>query len=152
MGGRAHQHSCRMADAAHTVVLEDLNIKAMTRSAKGTVETPDRNVRQKAGLNRGILKSNRGLLERQLAHKAGGAGAGRSRRHVADLCSVPTRGQGESQDTGPIPVYGLRPHGQRRTQCRPQHLGQGIDLGLTGPRGRGLCTARGVPVRDPDDP
>ena len=68
-----------MADAAHTVVLEDLNIKAMTRSAMGTVETPGRNVRQKAGLNRGILKSNRGLLERQLAHKAGGAGAGRSR-------------------------------------------------------------------------
>ena len=61
-----------MADAAHTVVLEDLNIKAMTRSAMGTVETPGRNVRQKAGLNRGILKSNRGLLERQLAHKAGG--------------------------------------------------------------------------------
>ncbi|WP_417255283.1 RNA-guided endonuclease InsQ/TnpB family protein [Celeribacter sp.] len=35
-----------------TVVLEDLNTKSMTTSAKGTVDEPGRNVRQKAGLNR----------------------------------------------------------------------------------------------------
>ena len=43
----------------------------MTRSAKGTVESPGRNVQQKAGLNREILKSNWGLLERRLVYKAG---------------------------------------------------------------------------------
>lgn len=40
-----HQHSRRRADTAHTVVIEDLNTKAMTRSAKGTVEEPGRNVK-----------------------------------------------------------------------------------------------------------
>ena len=34
------------ADRAHTVVLEDLNTKDMTRSAKGTVEEPGQNVKQ----------------------------------------------------------------------------------------------------------
>ena len=67
----AHQHSRRMADTAHTVVIEDLNTKDMTGSAKGTVEEPGRNVKQKAGLNRGILKSNWGRLERFLDYKAG---------------------------------------------------------------------------------
>ena len=41
---------------------EDLKIKNMTRSAKGTRDNPGRNVRQKAGLNRGILRSGWGLL------------------------------------------------------------------------------------------
>ena len=37
--------------------VEDLKIGNMTRSAKGTRGDPGRNVRQKAGLNRGILRS-----------------------------------------------------------------------------------------------
>jgi transposase len=37
--------------------VEDLQIPNMTRSAKGTRENPGRNVRQKAGLNRGIPRS-----------------------------------------------------------------------------------------------
>jgi putative transposase len=44
----------------------------MTRSAKGTVEDPGRGVRQKAGLNRGILRSGWGLLVRRLQDKAPG--------------------------------------------------------------------------------
>jgi transposase len=39
------------------IMVEDLQIRNMTRSAKGTQENPGRNVRQKAGLNRGILRS-----------------------------------------------------------------------------------------------
>jgi putative transposase len=44
----------------------------MTSRAKGTVEQPGRNVRQKAGLNRGILASGWDLLERRLNDKAPG--------------------------------------------------------------------------------
>ena len=66
-----HQVSRKIADTAHTVVLEDLNTKAMTKSAKGTVEKPGRNVKQKAGLNRAILASGWGQLERKLEYKAG---------------------------------------------------------------------------------
>ena len=42
--------------------VEDLQITNMTRSGKGTRGDPGRNVRQKAGLNRGILRSGWGLL------------------------------------------------------------------------------------------
>jgi putative transposase len=52
--------------------VEDLQIPNMTRSAKGTREDPGRNVRQKAGLNRGILRSGWGLLVRRLQDKAPG--------------------------------------------------------------------------------
>ena len=52
--------------------VEDLQITNMTRSAKGTRDDPGRNVRQKAGLNRGILRSGWGLLVRLLEDKAPG--------------------------------------------------------------------------------
>ena len=67
----AHQHSRKMADTAHIVVLEDLDVENMTMSAKGTVEKPGTNVKQKSGLNRAILKSNWGRLERNLDYKTG---------------------------------------------------------------------------------
>ena len=66
-----HQASRTIADTVHTVVVEDLNTKGMTKSAKGTVEAPGRNVKQKSGLNRSILASGWGSLERKLAYKAG---------------------------------------------------------------------------------
>jgi putative transposase len=62
---RARERSRRRdfcAQAAHTlvaanavVVLEDLKIRNMTRSAKGTLEEPGKNVAAKSGLNRAIL-------------------------------------------------------------------------------------------------
>jgi putative transposase len=52
--------------------VEDLQIGNMTRSARGTRENPGRNVRAKAGLNRGILGSGWGLLVRRLEDKAPG--------------------------------------------------------------------------------
>ncbi|MEO6088788.1 MAG: transposase, partial [Umezawaea sp.] len=45
----------RLATRHGMVVIEKLNIKSMTRSARGTVEKPGSRVAQKAGLNRGIL-------------------------------------------------------------------------------------------------
>ncbi|HEY2261927.1 MAG TPA: transposase [Streptosporangiaceae bacterium] len=54
------------------IKVEDLRITNMTRSAKGTREVPGRRVRQKAGLNRGILRSGWGLLVRRLEEKAPG--------------------------------------------------------------------------------
>ena len=66
-----HQASRTLAETAHTVVVEDLNTKGMTQSAKGTVAQPGRNVKQKAGLNRSILASGWGSLECKLVYKAG---------------------------------------------------------------------------------
>ena len=56
------------------IALEDLPVKNMTASAKGTLENPGRNVRQKAGLNRSIAEQTWGLLRSQLAYKAEWAG------------------------------------------------------------------------------
>ncbi len=53
--------------------VEDLKVVSMTRSAKGTPAEPGRNVRQKAGLNRGISKAyGWGLLVERLEDKAPG--------------------------------------------------------------------------------
>ena len=66
-----HQTSRRIADAAHTVAIESLNTKGMTRSAKGTKKEPGTNVKAKSGLNREILASGWHGLERNLDYKAG---------------------------------------------------------------------------------
>jgi putative transposase len=56
------------------VVLEDLKIKNMTKSAKGTLENPGTNVKAKAGLNRAILHQNWGQFTEFLQYKADLAG------------------------------------------------------------------------------
>lgn len=55
-----------------TIRVEDLRIRNMTRSARGTLAEPGRNVRQKAGLNHGILTAGWGLLVKRLEDKAPG--------------------------------------------------------------------------------
>lgn len=52
--------------------VEDLRITGMTRSARGTVAEPGRNVRQKAGLNREVARSGWGALVTRLEQKAPG--------------------------------------------------------------------------------
>lgn len=54
----AHLASRALADKYATVVIEDLDVSAMTATAKGTEQAPGRNVRAKAGLNRSILAGN----------------------------------------------------------------------------------------------
>jgi putative transposase len=68
----AEKVSTDIARRFDVIRAEDLQIKNMTRSAKGTPENPGRNVRQKAGLNRGILRSGWGLLVHRLEDKAPG--------------------------------------------------------------------------------
>jgi putative transposase len=64
--------STDLARRFDVIRVEDLNVKAMTGSAAGTVEKPGRNVAPKAGLNRGLLKSGWGLLVTRLEQKASG--------------------------------------------------------------------------------
>jgi len=55
-----------------TIRVEDLNVRAMTRSARGTRACPGTNVAQKRGLNREISRQGWGLLVARLKHKAAG--------------------------------------------------------------------------------
>ncbi len=68
----AEKASTDIARHFDVIRVEDLRIKNMTQSAKGTWKDPGRNIRAKAGLNRGILRSGWGLLVRRLQDKAPG--------------------------------------------------------------------------------
>jgi len=64
--------STSLARRFDLIRIEDLRIGSMTGSARGTHERPGRKVRQKTGLNRGILASGWGMLARRLDDKAPG--------------------------------------------------------------------------------
>ncbi len=64
-----HQTSRTMADIHDLVIFGDLNMQGMTRSARGSKDKPGKNVAQKRGLNRAILRSGWGRLERYMSYK-----------------------------------------------------------------------------------
>jgi transposase len=68
--------------------VEDLNIANMTRSARGTVAEPGRNVAAKAGLNREIRRSGWGLLVRRLEDKALGRVQKINPAYTSQRCSA----------------------------------------------------------------
>ena len=67
--------STRWSKSHALIVLESLQIGNMTRTAKGTVESPGSHVVQKSGLNRTILDQGWGkfakMLEYKLAERGG---------------------------------------------------------------------------------
>jgi putative transposase len=65
-----HKQARELVNGAGVIALERLNVRAMTRSAKGTLEAPGRNVRAKSGLNRAILDAGFGQFERLIVEKA----------------------------------------------------------------------------------
>lgn len=64
-----HKVSTEISQNHAVVVMEDLCVKGMTRSARGTEDDPGENVAQKAGLNRAILDQGWGEFRRMLAYK-----------------------------------------------------------------------------------
>ena len=66
----AEKTSTDLARRFDVIRVENLDINGITRSARGIAAKPGRNVRQKAGLNREIMRSGWGLLVRRLQDKA----------------------------------------------------------------------------------
>ncbi len=64
-----HKLTTHIAKSHGVVVIEDLRVKNMTRSAKGTIRSPGRNVAQKRGLNQAVLRQGWGEMEQMLAYK-----------------------------------------------------------------------------------
>lgn len=64
-----HKTSTEISKNHAMIVIEDLQVKNMSKSAAGTVERPGRNVRAKSGLNKSILDQGWFEFRRQLEYK-----------------------------------------------------------------------------------
>ena len=65
-----HKATTAISKNHAVVVMEDLKVRNMSRSASGTLEAPGKNVRAKAGLNKSILDQGWFEFRRQLACKS----------------------------------------------------------------------------------
>jgi transposase len=83
----AEKLSTDLACRFDVIRVEDLKISNMTRSAKRSAERPGRNIRAKAGLNRGIMRSGWGLLVRRLEDKAPGRVEKINPAYTSQTCS-----------------------------------------------------------------
>ena len=65
-----HKNSTLIVELFQTIAVEDLKLKNMTKSAKGTAENHGKNVKAKSGLNKSLLDVSIGEFFLQLEYKA----------------------------------------------------------------------------------
>jgi putative transposase len=107
------------------IAIEDLRITNLTRSARGTIETPGKNVAAKAGLNRSILAGGWGAVRLP----AGRQGPRPSREdqpcvHVSDVFAVSARRPEQSREPSPVPMHVVRSHRECGCECSLQSCGR----------------------------
>ncbi len=86
-----HRITTEIVKRNEVIIMEDLKIMNMKKSAKGTIEQPGKQVKAKSGLNREISHQSWGLLQVQMAYKAEEAGKLFLKidpRHTSQSCSV----------------------------------------------------------------
>ena len=86
-----HKTSTQLSKNHALIVVEDLKITNMSRSAKGTVEEPGVNVKAKSGLNRSILDQGFAEFKRQLEYKqtwSGGLFIKVNPKYTSQRCSA----------------------------------------------------------------
>ncbi|WP_261559950.1 RNA-guided endonuclease InsQ/TnpB family protein [Frankia tisae] len=103
--------STSLARRYDLIRVEDLRIGHMTRSARGTLAEPGRNMRQKAGLNRSILSHGWGLLVARLEQKAPGRVEKINPTWTSQTCN--TCGTRDRQARESQAVFGCRACGQQ---------------------------------------
>lgn len=80
--------STDLARRFDVIAIEQLDVRAMTRSARGTVERPGRGVAAKAGLNRSIRASGWGSLATRVQVKAPGRVVKVQAAYTSQRCSA----------------------------------------------------------------
>jgi putative transposase len=98
----AHQTAHRLTTTHGLVVMERLQVQSMTRTARGILVQPGRNVAQKAGLNRAILDKAWGKLQPALnwhGKKNGCAIVGVTAAYTSQTCSACGHIAPESRET-----------------------------------------------------
>lgn len=86
-----HKTSSKISKSHAIIVIEDLKVKNMSRSASGTIAEPGRNVKAKSGLNRSIRDQSWGEFFRQLEYKAqwsGGIVMAVNPKNTSRCCAV----------------------------------------------------------------
>lgn len=64
-----HKATTTISKTHATIVIEDLHMRNMSSTARGTTQAPGRNVRAKAGLNTAILEQGWSEFRRQIEYK-----------------------------------------------------------------------------------
>ena len=64
-----HKTSTKISKKPAMVVVEDLKVRNMSKSAKGVITSPGRNVKAKSGLNKSILDQGWGMFVQMLEYK-----------------------------------------------------------------------------------
>jgi putative transposase len=130
----AEKSSTDIARRFDVIRVEDLKIGNMTRSAKGTQGKPGRNVRQKAGLNREVMRSGWGLLVRRLQDKAPGRIEKIPAAYTSQTCSGCGHRDPESRES------------QSRFRCRACGLTVNADVNAA----RNIAAGHAVTARGGD--
>lgn len=85
-----HKVSTTISKSHAVVYLEDLKVKNMSATARGSVQEPGKNVRQKSGLNKAILDQGWFEFRRQLSYKEswrGGRVVAMPPQHTSQTCA-----------------------------------------------------------------
>ena len=105
-----HKLTTTLAKNHGVVVIEDLNVRGMSRSARGSQAKPGRRVRAKSGLNRGVLDAGFAEFRRQMEYKCRWYGAelavadrffASSKTCCAAAPSIPRSGSATGSSTAP---------------------------------------------------
>ncbi|WP_020158505.1 RNA-guided endonuclease InsQ/TnpB family protein [Methylobacter marinus] len=64
-----HKVSTEISKSHAVVVVEDLKVRNMSKSAKGSIDKPGKNIAQKSGLNKSILDQGWGVFFQMLEYK-----------------------------------------------------------------------------------
>jgi putative transposase len=106
-----HKLSAKIAEQYALICTEKLTIKNMTASAKGTKDTPGKNVRQKAGLNREILDTAPAMLLAMIRYKVEETGG--------EFVEAPTRTLKPSQRCPKCWTIKKKKLSERQHECEP---------------------------------
>lgn len=149
-----HKITTHLAKNHRVVVIEKLDVQAMTASARGTAAAPGRNVAQKAGLNRSVLDVAWGEIRRQLAYKTARRGGlllevpARNTSRTCPACGVVDAASRVSRDRFCCVACGHAEHADVSAAKEIRRRGL-IALGLS-PAGT-VGAARGAPDAEGED-
>jgi putative transposase len=125
-----HKTSTALARSYSVLYAEALNVQGMSASAKGTAESPGKNVRAKAGLNKAVLDQGWSELLRQLEYKLSRRGgelvrvSPRDTSRACSRCGYVSENNRKSQSRFECTACGLMMHADENAAVNIATLGQ----------------------------